>query len=75
MPVNQTLPCRVVPASAAGTKDFSSETGDFGRRVIRQISAHLAGGRQTPPDIVMLSIKNIAQGQSAGPDPRRDVSG
>jgi hypothetical protein len=35
MLVSQTLTCRVAPASAAGTKDFSSETGDFGRRFIR----------------------------------------
>jgi hypothetical protein len=35
MPVSQTLTCRMGLASAAGTEDFSSETGDFGRRFIQ----------------------------------------
>jgi hypothetical protein len=32
IPVSQTLTCRTALASAAGTEDFSSESGDFGRR-------------------------------------------
>jgi hypothetical protein len=34
IPVSQTLTCRMALASAAGTEDFSSEPGDFGRRFI-----------------------------------------
>jgi hypothetical protein len=35
IPVSQTLTCRMALASAAGTEDFSSEPGDFGRRFIQ----------------------------------------
>jgi len=35
MPVSQTLTCRTALASAVGTKDFSFELGDFGRRFIQ----------------------------------------
>jgi hypothetical protein len=33
--VSQTLTCRMALASAAGTEDFSSAPGDFGRRFIQ----------------------------------------
>ena len=35
IPISQTLTCRIASASAAGTEDFSSEPGDFGRRFIQ----------------------------------------